>query len=137
MRERDRNRKWASPDTCRLWQLQSGCAHRAPFSTLLHLQWVGQRRVHAHSTWKLAEQAAAPQCWGCVCHQHPKRRQTAPEPLPPSSSTAAPEEGAKGLRLSEEGSVCVCLRFSTHLSHSASCFGAVPARGPGQQHISF
>lgn len=30
--------------------------------------------------------------------------------------------------------VCVCLRFSTHLSHFASCFGAVPARGPGQQH---
>lgn len=52
-------------------------------------------------------------------HQHPKRRQTVPEPLPPSSSSAACEEGAKGLSVSEKGSeyvsACVSVLISVTL----------------------
>lgn len=39
-----------------------------------------------------------------------------PEPLPPSSPSAACEEGAKGLNLSEEGSVCVSACVSVLIS---------------------
>lgn len=136
-----------SPDTRRLWQLQPGCAHRAAFSILPHFQRGGQRRVQApippQSTPRLAEQAAVPQCCCCACHQQTKLSASqveadcarAPSTLQLHCSTGGRSQRVKPLR----GGlcVCVCLPFSTHLSHFASCFGAVPARGPGQQHAPF
>lgn len=54
------------------------------------------------------------------------------EPLPP------PRRRSLRVKALRRGlCVCVCLPFSTHLSHFASCLGPVPARAPGQRRPSF
>lgn len=94
-------------------------APRAPFSILLHFQWVGQRRVQAPTQLsRQAEQAAAPQGWCCA-------EEASASPVEPDCARAPStlqlqcrgEKGAKGLS-SARRALCVCLPAFQYSSQS-------------------
>lgn len=106
--------KWTSPDTCRLWQLPE---HPSASSSISSGWDRGEPKHPPSSRGRLSRQQ--PHRAGAVQRkpQHPQWSQTVPEPLPPSSSTAVWEKGAKGLS-SARRALCVCLPAFQYSSQS-------------------